>query len=78
MRDFHGGYRKCYVIMKGLEINYNFIRKHQRINCYPHELATDLELGKNKLLDLIKLSSNGNRALVIDIFLKEILITRLW
>lgn len=42
--------------MKELEINYNFLRKHQAINKYPYELATDLELGKNRWLDLIKMS----------------------
>ena len=43
-------------IMKGYEIFYNFCRKHQAINRYPYELATDLKLGKNKWLDLIRLS----------------------
>ena len=43
-------------IMKGYEIFYNFCRKHQAINRYPYELTTDLELGKNKWLDLIKLA----------------------
>ncbi len=42
--------------MKGMEIYYNFITKHQAINCCPYELATDLKLGVNKWLDLIKLS----------------------
>ena len=44
------------AIMKGYEIFYNFCRKHQAIKCYPYELATDLKLGKNKWLELIKLS----------------------
>jgi len=44
------------LIMKGYEIYYNFCRKHQAIDKYPYELATDLELGKNKWLDLIRLS----------------------
>lgn len=43
--------------MKGHEIYYNFCRKHQAINKYPCELATDLQLGKNKWLDLIELAS---------------------
>ena len=43
--------------MKGYEIYYNFIRKHQAINKYPYELATNLELDKNKLLDLIIIAS---------------------
>jgi transposase-like protein len=46
------------AIMKGYEIFYNFMRKHQGINCYPYELATDLKLGENKWLDLIRLSVN--------------------
>jgi len=46
------------AIMKGWEIWYNFCRKHQGINAYPYELATDLKLGKNKWLDLIQLSTN--------------------
>ncbi len=42
------------AIMKGWEIFYNFCRKHQGINKCPYELATDLRLGENKWLDLIK------------------------
>lgn len=45
------------AIMKGFEIFYNFCRKHQGIRKYPYELATDLQLGKNKWLDLIRLAS---------------------
>ncbi|MBI2106060.1 hypothetical protein HYT56_04455 [Candidatus Woesearchaeota archaeon] len=45
------------TIMKGYEIYYNFIRKHQGINCCPYELAIpELEIGKNGWLDLIKMS----------------------
>ena len=44
------------AIMKGYEIFYNFCRKHQGINKYPYELATDLKLSENKWLDLINLS----------------------
>lgn len=45
------------AIMKGYEIYYNFIRKHQGIGCRPYELAIpELELGKNRWLDLIKMS----------------------
>ncbi len=45
------------AIMKGYEIFYNFIRKHQAINCCPYELAlSELELGNNKWLDLIQKS----------------------
>ena len=56
MRGFHGGVESAEAIMKGFEIFYNFIRKHQGINCCPYELAIpDLELGKNRWLDLIKM-----------------------
>jgi len=47
------------AIMKGYEIYYNFIRKHQAINCCPYELACyelKFKLGVNKWLDLIRLS----------------------
>jgi len=45
--------------MKGLEINYNFNRKHMALgNKTPAEVAIpQLELGKNKWLDLIRRSS---------------------
>lgn len=54
-----GSLESAKAIMKGYEIYYNFLRKHQTLNKYPYELATDLQLSKNKLLDLIKLSYNG-------------------
>lgn len=44
------------AIMKGYEIFYNFIRKHQALGKCPYELATDLKLKGNKWLELIKLS----------------------
>jgi len=45
-------------IMKGYEIYYNFCRKHQALGKYPYEVAIpSLQLGKNKWLDLIRLSS---------------------
>tara|TARA_Y100000310_G_scaffold272497_1_gene287493 strand:+ start:297 stop:1220 length:924 start_codon:yes stop_codon:yes gene_type:complete len=57
MRGFHGSMFSASAIMKGYEIYYNFIRKHQGIGCRPYELAIpDLELGKNRWLDLIMLS----------------------
>ena len=57
MRGFHGSISSAKAIMKGFEIYYNFITKHQAINCCPYELATDLKLNdKNKWLELIKLS----------------------
>ena len=44
--------------LKELEINYNFVRKNLALNGKtPAEVAiSDLELGNNKWLDLIKLS----------------------
>lgn len=45
------------AIMKGFEVYYNFVMKHQAINCCPYELATDLKLtDKNKWLELIQIS----------------------
>jgi len=56
-RGFHGSIESANSIMKGLEIYYNFITKHQAINKCPYELATDLKLSSNnKWLELIKLS----------------------
>mgnify|MGYP001574487283 FL=1 len=64
MRGFHGSLESAKAIMKGMEIYYNYIRKHQEIDCYPYELAIPkLELGKNRWLELIKMSKihiNGN------------------
>ena len=49
------------AIMKGFEIYYNFIRKHQAINKCPYELALpELKLGLNKWLGLIQLSNRNN------------------
>ncbi len=58
MRRFHGCIESAHAIMKGLEINYNFNRKHQAIKKYPYELAIpNLTLtSENKWLELIKLS----------------------
>jgi len=56
-RGFHGSIDSADSIMKGYEIFYNFIRKHQSINCCPYELATDLKLeNPNKWLGLIEIS----------------------
>ncbi len=58
-RGFHGSLYSAQSIMKGFEIYYNFITKHQAIDCCPYELATDLKLNsKNKWLELIKLSKD--------------------
>lgn len=59
-RGFHGSVESAKAIMKGLEIYYNFITKHQAIDKCPYELACP-ELkeklnGANKWLSLIKLS----------------------
>tara|TARA_Y100000310_G_scaffold345315_1_gene463677 strand:+ start:325 stop:1194 length:870 start_codon:yes stop_codon:yes gene_type:complete len=51
-----GNLESARAIMKGYEIYYNFCRRHQALNRYPYELATDLKLGKNKWLELIKTS----------------------
>jgi len=57
MRGFHGSISSANAIMKGFEIYYNFINKHQAINKCPYELATDLKLKENnKWLELIKMS----------------------
>jgi len=43
-RGFHGSIESANTILKGFEIYYNFITKHQTINKCPYELATDLKL----------------------------------
>jgi transposase-like protein len=62
-RGFHGSVENANAILKGLSVYYNFITKHQAINCCPYELATDLKLNsENKWLELINLSSlNRNK-----------------
>jgi len=58
-RGFHGSVESAKAIMKGYEVFYNFIRKHQAINCCPYEIATDIQLkNPNKWIELIKLSSS--------------------
>ena len=37
-RGFHGSLESARAIMKGYEIYYNFITKHQALNCCPYEL----------------------------------------
>jgi len=57
-RGFHGSIDSANAIMKGYEIYYNFITKHQAINKCPYELATDLKLNSgNKWLELIKMAN---------------------
>jgi len=53
------GVSSAKALMKGYEIFYNFINKHQAINKCPYELAIpDLKLGTNKWLDLINLATS--------------------
>ena len=64
MRGFHGSIKSANAIMKGWEIYYNFITKHQQIKCCPYELAIpelalSLEEEKNKWIALIKLSTQN-------------------
>lgn len=57
-RGFHGSIESANLILKGYEIYYNFVTKHQTINCCPYELACpELKLTtKNKWLELIEMS----------------------
>lgn len=59
-RGFHGSIESAKSIMKGLAIYYNFITKHQAINCCPYELAIPELKEKldvpNKWLELIELA----------------------
>ena len=58
-RGFHGCVESAQAIMKGYEIFYNFIRKHQAIGVCPYELATDLNLeNPNKWMGLIEMAKN--------------------
>lgn len=59
MRGFHGSLHSAKMIMKGLEIYYNYVRQHQGIrNKTPAEEAIpQLNLGLNKWLGLIRLAS---------------------
>ena len=59
MRGFHGSVESADTILKGFVVYYNFIRKHQGINCSPFELATDVKLeNPNKWLELIEMAKN--------------------
>jgi transposase-like protein len=60
MRGFHGSINSANAILKGYEIFYNFINKHQAIGKCPYELATDLKLKENnKWIELIQLSTTN-------------------
>ncbi|MEK6906252.1 MAG: DDE-type integrase/transposase/recombinase, partial [Nanoarchaeota archaeon] len=60
-RGFHGSINSANAIMKGWEIYYNFITKHQTINCCPFELAIPKLKDKlnvnNKWLALINMAT---------------------
>jgi len=57
-RGFHGSVESANAIMKGYEVYYNFITKHQTIKKCPYELATDIKLeNPNKWLELIELGN---------------------
>jgi transposase-like protein len=58
MRGFHGSLESVRAIMKGMEIYYNFIRKHQGIDGKTplEEAIPELTLSTNKWLSLIRLS----------------------
>ena len=58
MRGLHGSLYSARAIMKGFEIYYNYVRKHQGIeNKTPQQEAMRLlDLGVNKWLSLIRLS----------------------
>jgi len=58
MRGFHGSVESADTILRGYVVYYNFVRKHQGINCSPFELATDIKLkNPNRWIELINLSS---------------------
>ncbi|PIN90995.1 hypothetical protein COU57_02445 [Candidatus Pacearchaeota archaeon CG10_big_fil_rev_8_21_14_0_10_32_14] len=63
-RGFHGSIESANAIMKGLEIYYNFITKHQTLKRCPYELAIPELKEKlnnpNKWLSLIELSNTNN------------------
>ncbi len=60
MRGFHGSVESARAILKGIEISYNFITKHQGIGKTPSEEAKiNLELDCNRWLSLINLSHNS-------------------
>ena len=59
IRGFHGSVESANAIMKGYEIFYNFIRRHQSIKRCPYELAIpELKLNsENKWMELIKMAN---------------------
>lgn len=63
MRGFRGSVDSAKAILKGFEIYYNFITKHQTINKCPYELACpELKLkSENKWLELIRIAKTNKR-----------------
>ena len=61
MRGFHSPLYSAKRIMKGMEIYYNYVRKHQGIkNKMPQEEAIHtLDLGVNKWIGLIRLANQN-------------------
>ncbi len=60
MRGFHGSVESADIILKGFVIFYNFITKHQGLECRPYEKACPElkdKLGLNKWLELINFAS---------------------
>ena len=62
-RGFHGNLESANAILKGFEVYYNFINKHQGIDCCPYELACpelkdELNV-PNKWLALIQLANKS-------------------
>ena len=57
-RGFHGSINSAYNLMKGYEIYYNFIRKHEALKGKtPSDLATNIKFETdNRWLELIKIS----------------------
>ena len=65
MRGFHGSIHSANAILKGFEIYYNFINKHQAIKKCPYELAIPelaetLKETKNRWLGLIYLTKEAS------------------
>lgn len=63
-RGFHGSIESANALMRGIEIHYNFIRKHEALN---YKTPSDVAIPnlkfqtKNRWLELIKLSQLQNK-----------------
>lgn len=65
MRGFHGSIHSANAILKGFEVYYNFITKHQAIKKCPYELAMPelamiMKDDKNKWVSLINMATINN------------------